>query len=48
MGLAIDGQMQEFDLFAAMRHIRIPLNEWFGNQALALGMLYYTLRENWR
>ncbi|QXN26812.1 FAD-binding oxidoreductase [Shewanella putrefaciens] len=48
MGHAIDGQMREFDLFAAMRHIRIPLNEWFGNQALALGMLYYTLRENWR
>ncbi|MGL4939457.1 NAD(P)/FAD-dependent oxidoreductase [Shewanella sp.] len=45
---AIDGQLREFDLFAAMRHIRIPLNEWFGNQALALGMLYYTLRENWR
>ncbi|MCL1122020.1 NAD(P)/FAD-dependent oxidoreductase [Shewanella seohaensis] len=48
MGQAIDGQMREFDLFSAMRHIRIPLNEWFGNQALALGMLYYTLRENWR
>ncbi|MEL4430826.1 FAD-binding oxidoreductase [Shewanella mangrovisoli] len=48
MGQAIDGQMREFDLFAAMHHIRIPLNEWFGNQALALGMLYYTLRENWR
>uniref|UniRef100_Q0HUM4 FAD dependent oxidoreductase n=1 Tax=Shewanella sp. (strain MR-7) TaxID=60481 RepID=Q0HUM4_SHESR len=48
MGQAIDGQMREFDLFAAMRHIRIPLNEWFGNQALALGMLYYNLRENWR
>lgn len=48
MGQAIDGQMREFDLFAAMRHIRIPLNEWFGNQSLALGMLYYTLRENWR
>ncbi|MCH1930068.1 FAD-binding oxidoreductase [Shewanella sp. A25] len=48
MAKAIDGQLHEFDLFAAMRHIRIPLNEWFGNQALALGMLYYTLRENWR
>ncbi|MFB2647453.1 NAD(P)/FAD-dependent oxidoreductase [Shewanella mangrovisoli] len=48
MGQGIDGQMREFDLFAAMRHIRIPLNEWFGNQALVLGMLYYTLRENWR
>lgn len=48
MANAMDGQLHEFDLFAAMRHIRIPLNEWFGNQALALGMLYYTLRENWR
>lgn len=38
MGQAIDGQMREFDLFASMRHIRIPLNEWFGNQALALGI----------
>ncbi|MGI2258157.1 NAD(P)/FAD-dependent oxidoreductase [Shewanella sp. GXUN23E] len=42
---ALIGDEREFDLFAGMDHWRIPLNEWFGNQALALGMLYYNLKE---
>jgi gamma-glutamylputrescine oxidase len=45
---AIRGQLQEFEYFAGMKHWRLPLNEWLGNQALALGMLYYQLREHWR
>jgi glycine/D-amino acid oxidase-like deaminating enzyme len=48
MSNAIDGNLKEFDLFAGMSHYRIPLNEWFGNQALALGMLYYKFMENFR
>lgn len=48
MGNAIHGNLTEFDLFAGMSHYRIPLNEWFGNQALALGMLYYKFMENFR
>ncbi|MCL2918665.1 NAD(P)/FAD-dependent oxidoreductase [Shewanella litorisediminis] len=48
MAKAIDGDLHEFGLFAGMKHWRIPLNEWFGNQALAIGMLYYQLRESLR
>ncbi|MDR8524221.1 NAD(P)/FAD-dependent oxidoreductase [Shewanella fidelis] len=45
---AVAGELHEFDLFAQMSHYRIPLNEWFGNQALALGMMYYKVMENFR
>lgn len=45
---AIDGDLRDFDRFAGMSHYRIPLPEWFGNQALALGMLYYRLMEHFR
>ncbi|MBV7317218.1 FAD-binding oxidoreductase [Shewanella sp. NIFS-20-20] len=45
---AIDGELSEFELFAGMHHWRIPMNEWVGNQALALGMMYYQLRERLR
>ncbi|GIU12916.1 MULTISPECIES: FAD-binding oxidoreductase [unclassified Shewanella] len=48
MANAVAGELQEFDLFAQMSHYRIPLNEWFGNQALALGMMYYKVMENFR
>ncbi|MGS0680185.1 NAD(P)/FAD-dependent oxidoreductase [Shewanella sp. 125m-7] len=48
MASAVIGQQQEFDLFAQMSHHRIPVNEWFGNQALALGMMYYKVMENFR
>ena len=48
MANAIIGEQQEFGLFADMQHLRIPLNEWFGNQALALGMMYYKVMENFR
>ncbi|ACJ28607.1 FAD dependent oxidoreductase [Shewanella piezotolerans WP3] len=48
MANAIIGEQLEFNLFAEMSHLRIPLNEWFGNQALALGMMYYKVMENFR
>lgn len=48
MAKAIIGQLTEFNVFADMKHIRIPMNEWLGNQAMALGMLYYRLMENLR
>jgi hypothetical protein len=28
-----------------VRHVRIPLGQWFGNQMVALGMLYYRMRD---
>lgn len=42
---AILGTMERFDLFDRIRHIRLPLGRWAGNQMLALGMLYYRLRD---
>lgn len=48
MARAIAGQLEEFELFSKIKHVRIPLNEWFGNQALAMGMMYYKLLENFR
>ncbi|PKG75862.1 FAD-dependent oxidoreductase [Shewanella sp. GutCb] len=48
MANAVVGELQEFSLFAEMSHLRIPVNEWVGNQALALGMMYYKVMENFR
>ena len=42
---AVGGTMERFDLFAAMNHLRIPGSRWMGNQLIALGMLYYRLKD---
>ena len=42
---AIGGTMESFDLFAKIPHMRIPGGQWFGNQIVALGMLYYRLKD---
>jgi glycine/D-amino acid oxidase-like deaminating enzyme len=42
---AVAGTMEKFDLFANMRHFRIPGSQWMGNQIIALGMLYYRMRD---
>ena len=42
---AIGGTMEKFDLFANVRHFRIPGSQWFGNQIIALGMLYYRMKD---
>lgn len=42
---AICGTMETFDLFSSIRHVRLPVGRWAGNQMLALGMLYYRLRD---
>lgn len=42
---AICGTAEKFDLFERIRHLRIPGNQWFGNQLLALGMIYYRLKD---
>lgn len=36
---------QRCDVFERMRHIKLPGGKWFANPALALGMLYYRLKE---
>lgn len=42
---AVAGDMERFDVFERVRHWRLPGGRWVANQALALGMLYYRLRE---
>lgn len=45
MADAVGGTMERYDLFAGMKHVRIPGTQWFGNQIVALGMLYYKLKD---
>jgi len=45
MADAVTGTMERFDLFADMNHFRIPGTQWFGNQIIALGMLYYKMQD---
>jgi gamma-glutamylputrescine oxidase len=42
---AICGTMEKFDLFDSINHIRLPVGRWAGNQMLALGMLYYRVKD---
>jgi gamma-glutamylputrescine oxidase len=42
---AIAGTMERLDLFEKIRHVRLPVGQFLGNQMLALGMLYYRLRD---
>ncbi|MEM7281414.1 MAG: FAD-binding oxidoreductase [Pseudomonadota bacterium] len=45
MADAIQGTMERYDLFADTHHFRIPGSQWFGNQMIALGMLYYRVKD---
>jgi glycine/D-amino acid oxidase-like deaminating enzyme len=42
---AIGGTLERFDVFRHIRHVRIPGSQWLGNQMIALGMLYYRLKD---
>jgi glycine/D-amino acid oxidase-like deaminating enzyme len=42
---AIQGTTEKFDLFDRIKHTHLPMSDVFGNQMLALGMLYYRLRD---
>jgi gamma-glutamylputrescine oxidase len=42
---AIGGDLERFDVFARIGHLRLPGGRWFANPALALGMLYYRMKE---
>ena len=41
----VGGDSEQFDLLSRVRHMRLPGGKWFANPALALGMLYYRLKE---
>ncbi len=45
MADALGETMETFDLFARVKHFRIPGSQWLGNQLIALGMLYYRLKD---
>jgi len=42
---AICGDCEQFDVFERVGHLKLPGGKWFANPALALGMLYYRLKE---
>lgn len=42
---AIGGDLERFDVFARIGHLKLPGGKWFANPALALGMLYYRMKE---
>jgi len=48
MAQAITGQLESFDVFANVKHLRLPFGRSGGSQLIALGMLYYTLLEKLR
>ena len=41
----VGGDSEEFDLFARVKHWYLPGGKWFANPAVALGMLYYRIKE---
>jgi glycine/D-amino acid oxidase-like deaminating enzyme len=42
---AIGGTLEHYDLFAGIPHHRIPGGQWLGNQIIALGMLYFRIKD---
>lgn len=42
---AIGGTMERFDLFDRIKQWRLPVGRFAGNQMLALGMLYYRMKD---
>ncbi len=41
----IAGDSEQFDVFSKVRHLRLPGGKFFANPALALGMMYYRLKD---
>ena len=42
---AIGGDFERLDVFQRIGHLKLPGGKWFANPALALGMLYYRMKE---
>ncbi len=42
---AIGGTLERFDLFSRMPRLRLPVGNFLGGQIVALGMLYYRLKD---
>ena len=41
----ICGDSEQFDVFSKVQHIPLPGGKWFASPAIALGMMYYRLKE---
>ncbi len=48
MAQAITGTLEKFDLFAGIKHTRLPFGDWASGQMMAVGMWYYLLMERFR
>lgn len=48
MANAIAGNLGEFEVFANVRHLKLPFGQWVGNTAISLGMWYYMQLESLR
>lgn len=42
---AISGQMEDFDVYARAKQWKIPAPRWVGNHMVALGMLYFRMKD---
>jgi glycine/D-amino acid oxidase-like deaminating enzyme len=40
---AMEGDAEVLQAYENVSHFRIPFGQWFGNQIVALGMLYYRM-----
>ena len=45
MADAVAGTFERMDIFSEVSHLRIPFGQWFGNQMVAAGMLYYRMKD---
>lgn len=41
----VAGDSEQFDVFSKVKHWRLPGGKWFANPALALGMLYFRVKD---
>ncbi len=41
----VAGTSEQFDVFEKVKHYRIPGSQWFGNNLVALGMIYFRLMD---
>jgi gamma-glutamylputrescine oxidase len=45
MADAVSGTFERMDIFANIKHQKIPLGRKLGSNMVALGMLYYKMRD---
>jgi glycine/D-amino acid oxidase-like deaminating enzyme len=43
MANALEGDLEMIKVYESVKHFRIPFGQWFGNQIVSMGMLYYRM-----